>query len=345
MTWNHALEQRFAEKFGVKYAIAMNSGTATLHSALLAAGIRPGDEVISPALTVIMDATATIHAGAKPVFADIDPMTFNIDPLDISRKITKRTKAIIAVALYGLPPDMQLITTLAKDHDLVVIEDNAQAVNPDFGLKGHFASYSFETTKHISCGEGGMLITNDPVMAQAARKFAGHGYKSLTASRGGVDREIVQSPDYKRHDTIGYNYRLNELSAERVYHKMNELNELIAMRQYSARCLLDVIDKCNYLTPQFVPSGYPHSYYTLAALYDGPVTWHEFRKAFIKNGGDGFYGAWSVPYLEPALEMFDGNCPVAEEIQPKIMQFKTNYQNMDIAKQKAQALRKTIAEL
>ena len=126
--WNRTLEQKFSECFGVRYAVAMNSGTATLHSCLKAAGIGEGDEVISPALTVIMDSTATLHAGATPVYGDIDPFTFNIDPKDVERKISKRTRAIITVALYGLPPDLDPIMRLAEKYDLLVVEDNAQCM-------------------------------------------------------------------------------------------------------------------------------------------------------------------------------------------------------------------------
>ena len=125
-SWCQTLEEKFAEKFECNYAVAMNSGTSTLHSALEAVGVGAGDEVISPALTVIMDTTATLHANAIPVYADIDPHTFNIDPDDIERKITDKTKAIIAVSLYGLPCDMDRIMDIANKHGIAVIEDNAQ---------------------------------------------------------------------------------------------------------------------------------------------------------------------------------------------------------------------------
>ncbi|MGZ3661391.1 MAG: DegT/DnrJ/EryC1/StrS family aminotransferase, partial [Bdellovibrionota bacterium] len=125
-SWNQALEQAFAKKFGAKYGVALNSGTSTLHAALEAVAVGPGDEVISPALTVIMDTTATIHANAVPVYADILPDTWTIDPKDIERKITPKTKAIFAVSIYGLPCDMDPIMALANKYNIKVIEDNAQ---------------------------------------------------------------------------------------------------------------------------------------------------------------------------------------------------------------------------
>lgn len=349
-SWNNALEQAFCEKFGVKYGIAMNSGTATLHCALKAAGVDFRHEVISPALTVIMDAAATIHAGARPVYVDVDPYTFNIDPKDVEWKITRRTKAIIAVGLYGLSPDMDAIMAIADKHGLVVIEDNAQCYLPNVSMKGHFASYSFENTKHISCGEGGILLTNNEKYAEKARKIAGHGFKNLTAKEGRVrlNQDVFQSPDYKRHDVIGYNYRMPEFNAAIALAQLEKLDDLIAMRLGSAMYFREVMARCDYLMPQFIPEGYDHSYYTFAAVYQGDtsvgVSWQDFRRAYIDNGGDGIYGAWSVPYLEPAMKRrrHAECCPVAETLQPQIMQFKTNYRSMELAEQKADALLKTI---
>jgi perosamine synthetase len=367
--WNNALEKKFAAKYGVKYAVAMNSGTSTLHAALEAAGVGPGDEVISPAMTVIMDSTATIHANAIPVYADVDPHTFNIDPGDASRKITKNTKAIIPVSLYGLPPDLDPIMELAKKHNLVVIEDNAQCALSRYkgrlaGTIGHMASYSFENTKHISCGEGGMIITNNEYYAEMVRKVGGHGFKNLKAEEGRVrlNQDVFQNPHYKRHDVLGWNYRLPEFNAAIALAQLERIEELTDLRVKSAEYFIDVMKTCDYLIPQFVPEGYTNTYYTLGAVYEGDesigVSWEEFRKAYIDNGGDGIYGAWRVPYLEPMIEerqfakrcpwVYEhvkyekGLCPIAESVQPKIMQFKTNYRDLKLAEIKADALLKTI---
>ena len=369
--WNNALEREFAKRFGVKYAVAMNSGTSTLHAALEAAGVGPGDEVISPAITVIMDSTATIHANAIPVYADINPKTFNIDARDVARKITKKTKAIIPVALYGLPADLDPIMDLAKKNNLVVIEDNAQCVLGKYkgrlaGTIGHMASYSFENTKHISCGEGGMVITNDEKYAEMARKVGGHGFKNLRAEEGRVrlNQDVFQNPYYKRHDVLGWNYRMPEFNAAIALAQLERVNELVDLRIKSAKFFIDVMKTCNYLIPQFVPEDYVNSYYTLGVVYEGDksigVAWEDFRKAYINNGGDGIYGAWSVAYLEPMIaerqfakrcpcvyenvKYEKGLCPVAELVQPKIMQFKTNYRDVQIAEIKANVLLKTIKQ-
>ena len=177
-SWNKELEKKFSKVFKGKYAIAMNSGTATLHSALEALGVGAGDEVISPALTVIMDTTATLHANAIPVYADVDRETYNITADEIEKKITKKTKAIIVVSVYGLPCDMDEIMKLSKKYKIPIIEDHAQTVlatvnNKIVGVRGDFASWSFESSKHISSGEGGMLLTNNSSLAQKMTRQGG----------------------------------------------------------------------------------------------------------------------------------------------------------------------------
>jgi perosamine synthetase len=370
--WNRVFESRFAEKIGTRYAVAMNSGTSTLHAALEAVGVQAGDEVISPALTVIMDTTATLHANAIPVYADVEKSTFNIDPADVARKITPRTKAIIAVSVYGLPPDLDPILEIADQRGIAVIEDNAQCVLSTYkgrrsGTIGHLASYSFENTKHISCGEGGMIVTDNEKYAELVRKIGGHGFKNLRAEEGRIrlNQDVFQNPHYKRHDELGWNYRMPEFNAAVALAQLERVEELVALRVKSAELFIDVMKRCDFLIPQETPSGFTNSYYTLGVRYEGAasigVSWEDFRKAYLANGGDGFYGAWSVPYLEPLMaerrfvrrlpqiykdvSYTPGLCPVAESIQPKIMQIKTNYRDPKLAEVKAEALWKTIKQL
>ena len=368
-SWNHELEQQFATLFGVRYAVALNSGTSTLHAALEAAGVGPGDEVISPAITVIMNTTATIHANAVPAYADVDPDTFTMNPKDLEGRITPRTKAIIPVSLYGLPPDLPAIMEIAARRNIPVIEDNAQCVLGKVngrlcGTFGQMASYSFENTKHISCGEGGMIITNDEALAERVRKVGGHGFKNLRAEEGRVrlNQDVFQRPDYLRHDVLGWNYRLPEFCAAVALAQLERVNELVELRQQSAKMFIDVMSTCDYLRPQVTPPEYVNTYYTLGVRYEGEssigVSWQDFRNAYIENGGDGIYGAWAVPYLEPmvadrqfvsrcpwvyeSVRYERGLCPVAERVQPTLMQFKTNYRDLDLARVKATALEKTI---
>lgn len=368
-SWTIGLEKAFSERIGTKYGVAFNSGTSTLHAALEAVGVGAGDEVISPALTVIMDSTATFHANAIPVYCDVDENTFNMDPNKLEGLITPKTKAIIAVALYGLSPDYDRILSIAKKYNIPVIEDNAQAVLSTYkgkvlGTIGDVASFSFENTKHISCGEGGMILTDSEEYAEKCRKLGGHGFKNLRAEDGRVrlNADMFQNPEYKRHDALGWNYRMPEFTAAVAYAQLERVEELVQMRKDSAKVFIDAISDCDFLISQFEPEGYENTYYSLGVKYLGEeklgVSWADFRKEYVEMGGDGYYGAWSVPYLEPVIasRVFskrlpgiyrdvyyeEGMCPVAERIQKQIMQIKTNYRDVELAKQKADILYRLI---
>jgi len=368
-TWNTLLEDSFCKKFQSEFAIAMNSGTATLHSALYAVGVRPGDEVISPALSVIMNTSSTIQCGAIPVYVDIDKNTFNLDPEDLERKITPKTKAIQVVHLYGLPCDMKIIMQIANQYGIPVIEDCAECFLSEcqgslVGSFGAFASYSFENSKHMSCGEGGILTTNNEAYATLARKFGNHGFKNSTAKSGRIklNLEEFQKPNYKRHDSIGWNYRLSEFSAAIALAQLEKIDDLINLRIKTSQMFLDAVDGCDYLIPQKQTEEYTHSYWTFSVVYEGlaqkGVYWEEFRKQYVDLGGDGIYASWSVPYLEPvisegnfidmnydiynSIKYESGLCPVAEEIQPKIMQFKNNYRDPLLAEKQVSILKEVI---
>lgn len=369
--WNQTLEQEFAFRTKSKYAVCFNSGTSTLHAALEAVGVSYGDEVIVPALTVIMDTTAVLHANAIPIYADIEKDTFNIDPVDVEKKITNKTKAIIAVSLYGLPANFTKLRHIADKYGIALIEDNAQCLygecnNQMVGSFGDISSYSFENTKHISCGEGGIITTNNEELAMKCRKIGGHGFKNLKAEEGRVrlNQDVFQNPSYKRHDVLGWNYRLSEFNAAIALAQLEKSDELIDLRIQSAKIFLNILNKSKYFVPQIIPINYKHTYYTLGVIYFGDivnVSWYDFRKEYVNQSGDGIYSAWSVSYLEPMvstgqykhrcpelyknLEYKNGLCPISEEIQPKLMQFKTNYRDLNIAKNKAKILEKTIKKM
>jgi len=352
-TWVQSLEGGFASKFNAKYAIAMNSGTATLHAALLALGVRNGDEVITPALSVIMDTTAILHANALPVYADIDPDTFLIDPEDVKRKITPKTKAIIVVSLYGLPLEMKAFNEISENYGIPIIEDHAQCFLSSChgnltSVSNAFASWSFESTKHMSCGEGGVLLTNDENYATLARKHGGHGYKNLTADGGVIkfgNKRTVQDPSYKRHDTLGWNYRMPEFNAAIALAQLENLESAVERRKNVANLFLEAMLSSPFIVPQHVPSTCVHSFFSLACRWEHPaVTWYEFRDKYIDLGGDGFYAAWSIPYREPLMKdkRYRGECPIAEKTQPKLLQMKTNYRCLETAKKQASLLHKTL---
>ncbi len=354
------LEKTFAERFGVGYAISFINGTATLHAALAAAGVGPGDEVIVPPLTMASTSFAVLHAGALPVFADIDPDTWTLSPASVAERITERTKAIMPVALYGLSPDMDPIMALAEEHHLFVLEDDAECFLGTYkgrlvGTLGHAASFSFQSSKHATSGEGGMVITNDPDLANRVRRFGSLGYAAVGAGEGKISKADIQDPGYARHVEIGWNYRMPELCAAVALEQVERLDELVAWRQEAARLYQEALDGCDWLTPQAVPEGYGHAYWTFVARLDrDDITWHDFRRKFLEFGGEPFYGAWRLTYLEPAFRdrrfadeqwqnFAPGLCPVAEATQPRLMQFTTNAFDRAEMTRQAEALAKTVA--
>tara|TARA_B100000315_G_scaffold260170_1_gene319672 strand:+ start:4984 stop:6192 length:1209 start_codon:yes stop_codon:yes gene_type:complete len=357
-------EEAFAKKFGVQYAIAVNSGTSALHAAIVALEIGPGDEVIVPPLTFIAPAFAPLFVGAIPVFADIDPQTFNIDPEDIRRKITPRTRAIITVSLYGLSPDMDTIMEIATQHNLKVIEDNAQCVLGRYkkqivGTIGDISIFSLQRSKHLTAGGGGVAITNNEKIAEKFRKVSDLGYTTLTAKPISNEdfKERIQHPDFKRHELIGYNFRMPDVCAAMALAQVEKMDMLLEKRIAIAKLYEEVLRVCDWLIPQHCPKDIMHTYWTYAIKLDTTkkaISWLEFRTAFRNNGGERFYGAWTLGYLEPALEGMKlgthgmryekGLCPVAESVQPYIIQLKTNFEDLQYAHQQSNALAKTISQ-
>ncbi len=360
------LEQSFAKVFHSKHAVAMVNGTATLHMALEAAGVQPGDEVICPPLTMSSTSIAVLQANAVPVFADVDRETFLITADAIKKVLTEKTKAIITVSLYGLSPQMQEIMELANQHGLMVIEDNAQCYGAYqdgaiVGTFGHMASYSFQSSKHLTSGEGGMVITEDDELANKLRRYSGLGYAGISGTKGRITKDDIQSPEYERHVILGWNYRMSDLCAAVALGQLERMEELVQIRRRAAEYWQEAIDGCTWLHPQLVKEGNRHSYWTYAvALEIEKVGWHEFREKWKSLGGDGIYAAWKLSYQEPMfrekaflnrekLGIYDTYnyhqtvCPNAEFLQPRLLQFKTNYYREEEIKRQAEVLKQTIA--
>jgi len=292
------------------------------------------------------------------VFADIDPRTQHIDVEDIRRKITPKTKAILTVSWQGLPVDLDPILDLARSHNILVIDDSAQTMMGRYkdcisGGNADIGVFSFENKKHLTTGsEGGMVVTSDPDLATRARKFAGIGYKHMTATAGRTHLAMstVQDPTYERFDTVGLNYRMNSISAAIGLAQLERVDHIVARRQACGRMFLDAVKDCKWMVPQHISEGVEHTYYTFAVDYLGEshfgVKWKEFYNRYKEAGGDGFYGCVMIPYLEPSLhgKSFGGNvlesglCPHAEAQQKRIMQFKTNYRDLGVAREKAEIL-------
>ncbi len=280
-----ALEQQIAAYLGVKHAIALSNGTATLHLALLAAGIGPGDEVIVPALSYIATANVVELVGAKPVFVDIELATFNIDPSKIESAITDNTKAIIPVHEFGLACNLDLILVLAKKFNLTVIEDAACALGAKdgahfAGTRGDFGSFSFHPRKAITAGEGGLLVTNNDAFAREVRILRNHG---IEYREGKMD--FVQA---------GFNYRLTDLQAALVLSQFQRFEEIISYKQTLAAIYHETLAEAAFVLPM-VPANHWHTWQSFHVLVPDEVD----RDVFIlkmKDKGIGVnLGAQCIP--------------------------------------------------
>lgn len=364
---NNRFEKAFAEKVGCEYAITFNSGTSTLHAALHAFNVHAGDEVILPPITVISNFDVIVAQNAIPVFADVDPNTFNIDPEDIRRKITPKTKCIMPVSIYGVSCDLDPIMEIGKEYSIPVLNDAAEAFgcvykNKSMASIADVTSYSTENSKHITTGDGGIIVTNKPEYAMSIRKYGSLGYASMKSGEGRVrimNKDLFQDPNYKRHDELGLNYRMPEVAAALGLAQTERLDYFLDLRISIANLYKEAIKDCDYLVPQEIPDGSNNTYWTFAVKYEKTdVSWYEFRNKFIEFGGDGIYACWALSYEETVVtsgaykkhcpQIFQninypkGTCPVAEKIQPKIMQFVTNYGSVKEANQYVEALIKTI---
>jgi perosamine synthetase len=350
------LEKLFAEKYNQNFAVAFNSGTSTLHSILLALGCGPGDEVLVPSLTPLMCGLAIHYTGATPVYVDVNPDTFLIDPIDLERKVSKNTIAIMVVHMYGAVCDMTAILSVGIKHNLAVVEDCAQChgglsnTGKLAGTMGSAGSWSFENSKQLTCGDGGIVTTDDESLATKIRKIGGLGFKTLTAGAGRVrtDRDKLQSPDWERFDAIGYNYRLNQLAAAIALAQVERQDYFIGLRKLAGMKYTATIRESKLLTAQKVIEGSVNTFYTFSAKFDtdnSRVSWADFRKKYMSLGGDGIYAASKLMYQEPIfreLSIGKERTPIAEKIQTQIMNFTTNQSNEEEIDHQCEILMKTL---
>jgi dTDP-4-amino-4,6-dideoxygalactose transaminase len=242
-------ERLFGKFMKVKYAIALNSGTAALHSSLAAAGIRPGDEVVLPSFTFVATAEVIVFKGAKPVFVDINTDTYTICAEKIEKAITKKTTAIMPVDLYGMPADMKPIREIADKHGLRIIEDAAQAHGASYmgkppGAFADAACWSFYGSKNMTTGEGGMITTDDDEIAETARVMRSHGEKEKYMSM-----------------MLGHNYHMPEIEAAIGCVQLKKLPRFVAKRRANVARLTRILEKSKKLQVPLEPKGFRSGWY------------------------------------------------------------------------------------
>ena len=226
------LENKLCEITGAKYAVAVSNGTAALHIAAMAAGVGPGDEVIVSPITFAASANCVLYCGATPVFADINPLTYNIDPACIEKKITEKTKAIVAVDFTGQAVELDAIREICKKHNLILIEDAAHSIGTGYngqpvGSIADMTTFSFHPVKTVTAGEGGAVMTNDEVLYRKLKLFRSHG---ITRDRA----EMVHPTDadwYNEQVTLGYNYRMTDIQAALLISQLDKLGVFSTRRK------------------------------------------------------------------------------------------------------------------
>lgn len=226
------LENKLCEITGAKYAVAVSNGTAALHIAAMAAGVGPGDEVIVSPITFAASANCVLYCGATPVFADINPLTYNIDPACIEKKITEKTKAIVAVDFTGQAVELDAIREICKKHNLILIEDAAHSIGTGYngqpvGSIADMTTFSFHPVKTVTAGEGGAVMTNDEVLYRKLKLFRSHG---ITRDRA----EMVHPTDagwYNEQVTLGYNYRMTDIQAALLISQLDKLGAFSTRRK------------------------------------------------------------------------------------------------------------------
>lgn len=303
-------EDKFAKFIGVKYACAVSSGTAGLHLVMIAAGIGKDDEVITSPFSFVASANSILYVGAKPVFVDIDPATYNLNPEEIEKKITKKTKAILVVHIFGQSADMDQIIKIAKKYKLKIIEDACESIGAEYkgkkvGTFGESAVFAFYPNKQMTTGEGGIVVTNDEKIDRLCRSLRNQGR--------------AENMQWLDHERLGYNYRMDELSAAVGLAQIEKIDFLISDRRKIAGWYKKFL------------SRYPELVQVPRIAPNNTHTWFVYT-VFLKNkkiNRDNLInqlaaeGISTKPYL-PSIHLFSfykkmfgykkGNFPVSESV-------------------------------
>jgi len=299
-------EELFAQKTSTKFAVTSSSGTSALHLALLSQGVRQGDEVIIPSLTMIATGNAVLYTGATPVIVDVDPTTGNIDPAAIEERITDRTRAVIVVHLYGLPCAMRRINEICALYGVPVIEDAAEAIGTTYagrpaGSLGTTGCFSFFANKVITSGEGGMLVTDFADVAEKARSFK--------------DQYFVPERRFY-HPQVGFNYRMSNLQAAVGLAQLERVETLAVARSRVANIYGELFrweEEVELPLDNFEGGRNSHWMYALR-LRDGRGGRRDRLAEFLRSNGIDTRGFFYPMHRQPAFSRFQARCPVSDDL-------------------------------
>lgn len=319
-----SFEKAFAQQVGAKYAVAVSSGTAALHAAMFALDIKPGDEVIIPAMTFAASANCVVFQGGIPVFADVEPDTLLIDPNDVGRKVTKNTKAVIAVDYAGQPCDYDALKKITDRHEIALVDDACHALGASYnhalvGSIAELSAFSFHPVKHITTGEGGMITTDDANLSQRMRIFRNHG---ITTDHR--QRESQVSWFYEMVD-LGFNYRLTDFQCALGISQLKKLPEWIRRRQAIADLYDEAFNSLDSMWPLKLKKDVTHAYHLYVVRLKSTTKALDRSTVFriLRDMGIGVNVHYVPVHLHPfyrkRFHTGPGMCPVAEKAYEQII--------------------------
>jgi len=301
-------EEKFTDYIGTKHAIAVNSGTSGLHLCMNAIGIKKGDEVITSPFSFIASSNCIIFEGGKPVFVDIDPDTLNIDAESIEAAITKNTKAILPVHVFGQPCKMGAIMDIAEDHDLAVVEDACEAIGAEYngqkaGTFGDASVFAFYPNKQMTTGEGAMIVTDDDNIAKLCRSLRNQGRS--------------EDEEWLNHVRLGYNYRLDEMSCALGIEQLNRIDELVDKRANVAEEYTKQLGSVDGVTTQYLDPKVKMSWFVYVVQVNEDINRNKIME-YLKEHGVSCRPYFTPIHLQPFYrEMFgykEGDFPICEKV-------------------------------
>ncbi|NPV90650.1 MAG: DegT/DnrJ/EryC1/StrS family aminotransferase [Firmicutes bacterium] len=306
-------ENAVADYVGVKHAVAVSSGTAALHLLVRALGLGEGDEVLVPSFTFISSANVLLYERVKPVFVDIDPETYNLDPDDLERKITGKTRAIMAVDVFGQPVEWDEVLRIAEKHDLLVIDDSCEALGGEYkcqklGRFGNAAAFAFYPNKQMTTGEGGMIVTDDDRLECLCRSMRNQG-------RGGAGAWL-------EHERLGYNYRMDEMSAALGLSQMRRLEAILARREWVAERYTECLRGIEWVRPPIVRPHVRMSWFVYVICLGKGINRQEVMNHLERHGIDSrpyFSAVHLQPFYRELFGYRGGELPVTEDVSSRTL--------------------------
>ncbi|MBI4270635.1 MAG: UDP-4-amino-4,6-dideoxy-N-acetyl-beta-L-altrosamine transaminase [Candidatus Rokubacteria bacterium] len=316
-------ERRVAERVGVRHAVAVSSGTAALHAAAFAAGLGPGDEAIVPPLTFAATANAVLYQGATPVFADVLPDTLTLDPARVREQLTARTRAIVAVDFAGHPADLDELRALARTQGLALLDDAAHALGAEYrgrpvGGRADLTTFSFHPVKHVTTGEGGMVVTDDAALAERVARFRNHGITTGHAERFQSGEWFYEMVD------LGFNYRLTDVQCALGLSQLDKLDRFLARRAAIAARYREALGRLPGVALQTVAPDVRHAWHIFPLLLDLDRLAADRRAIFtaLRAEGIGVNVHYIPVYWHPYYQRLGypkGLCPVAERAYERLL--------------------------